>query len=230
MELSFLDIQKEDNRDELFPEQVLKTIKNCLEHGFGLEDICVIIRKKKEGVAIAECLSKKGVPIISSETLLLNNSPEVVFINDLLTLLTHPKKNEIKIKVLTYLASLFNIEDKHSFFVKHIGLSNERLFKRFEAFNVFVTNTKLLQLPLYDLAETIVRSFNLVKDSNAYIQFYLDIILDFSQKKGSDITGFLNYFDKKKENLSIVSPQGQNAVQIMTIHKSKGLEFQAVIA
>ena len=68
---------------------------------------------------------------------------------------------------------------------------------------MFVTNTKLLQLPLYDLAETIVRSFNLVKDSNAYIQFYLDIILDFSQKKGSDITGFLNYFDKKKENLSI---------------------------
>lgn len=229
VELSFLDIQKQDNRDELFPEQVLKTIKNCLEQGFGLEDICVIVRKKKEGVAIAEYLSEKGVPIISSETLLLNNSPEVVFINDLLTLLTHPKKNEIKIKVLTYLASLFNIEDKHSFFVKHIGLSNERLFKRFEAFNVFVTNTKLLQLPLYDLAETIVRSFNLVKDSNAYIQFYLDIILDFSQKKGSDITGFLNYFDKKKENLSIVSPQGQNAVQIMTIHKSKGLEFQVVI-
>ena len=74
-----------------------------------------------------------------------------------------------------------------------------------------------------------MRSFNLVKTSNAYIQFYLDIVLDFSQKKGSDISGFLQYFEKKKESLSIVSPKGQNAVQIMTIHKSKGLEFPVVI-
>ncbi|MGB5417569.1 3'-5' exonuclease, partial [Algibacter sp.] len=62
-----------------------------------------------------------------------------------------------------------------------------------------------------------------------YIQFYLDIVLDFSQKKGTNISGFLDYFDKKKDKLSIISPQGQNAVQIMTIHKSKGLEFPIVI-
>ena len=94
---------------------------------------------------------------------------------------------------------------------------------------VFIDCNSLLQFPLYDLVEAIVRRFNLVKNSNAYIQFYLDIILDFSQKKGSDISGFLEYFDKKKDSLSIISPQGQNAVQIMTIHKSKGLEFPVVI-
>jgi ATP-dependent exoDNAse (exonuclease V) beta subunit len=87
----------------------------------------------------------------------------------------------------------------------------------------------LLQLPLYDLTETIIRSFNLVTDSNAYIQFYLDVILDFSGKKGSNITGFLDYFEKKKESLIIICPKGQNAVQIMTINKSKCLEFPVVI-
>ena len=87
----------------------------------------------------------------------------------------------------------------------------------------------LLQLPLYDLVETLVRTFSLVHNSNAYIQFYLDVVLDFSQKKGSDISGFLDYFERKKESLSIISPKGQNAVQIMTIHKSKGLEFPVVI-
>ncbi len=229
VELSFLDIDKEDDRDELFSENVLKTIHGCLKNGFRLEDICVLVRKKKEGVAVANYLGQHDIPIISSETLLINNSIEVVFVNNILALLVQPKNNEIKIEVLNYLSALFNIEDKHEFFSKHINLSVSNLFKSFEAFNIFVNSDLLLQLPLYDLAETIVRDFNLVQSSNAYIQFYLDLILDFSQKKGSNISGFLEYFDKKKESLSIVSPKGQNAVQIMTIHKSKGLEFPVVI-
>ncbi|WP_303316772.1 UvrD-helicase domain-containing protein [Flavivirga abyssicola] len=229
VELSFLDIDKEDNRDELFSNNVLKTIHTCLKNGFRFEDICVLVRKKKEGVAIANYLGQQQIPIISSETLLINNSEDVRFINNILTLLIQPKNDEIKIEILNHLSTLFNIEDKHGFFLKHINLSISNLFESFEAFNIFITSDLLLQLPLYDLAETIVRAFNLVESSNAYIQFYLDIVLDFSQKKGSNISGFLEYFDKKKESLSIVSPKGQNAVQIMTIHKSKGLEFPVVI-
>lgn len=229
VELSFLDIEKEDDRDELFSENVLKTIQKCIENGYRLEDVCVLVRKKKEGVAIANYLSQHHIPIISSETLLLSNSPEVVFVNNLMALLIQPKNNEIKVAALNYLTSLFNIENKHHFFCNHLDLSISELFKSFESFQVYIDGNNLLQLHLFDLAETLVRSFNLVKTSNAYVQFYLDAVLDFSQKKGSDIPGFLDYFDKKKDSLSIVSPKGQNAVQIMTIHKSKGLEFPVVI-
>lgn len=185
--------------------------------------------QEKEGVAVANFLSQHNIPIVSSETLLLNNSPEVNFINNVLALLIQPKNNEIKIAVLNYLTTIFNIENKHEFFSNHIQLSISELLKSFEQFNIQINSENVLQLPLYDLAETIVRTFNLVKTSNAYIQFYLDVVLDFSQKKGSDISAFLQHFDKKKESLSIVSPKGQNAVQIMTIHKSKGLEFPVVI-
>ena len=229
VELSFLDIDREDDRDVMFSESVLKTIQKCVENGYRLEDVCVLVRKKKEGVAIANYLSQHHIPIISSETLLLSNSPEVVFVNNLMALLIQPKNNEIKVAALNYLTSLFNIENKHDFFCNHLNLSISELFKSFEFFHVYIDGNNLLQLPLFDLAETIVRSFNLVKTSNAYVQFYLDAVLDFSQKKGSDIPGFLDYFDKKKDSLSIVSPKGQNAVQIMTIHKSKGLEFPVVI-
>jgi len=225
----FLDYEKGDDRDELFSENTLNTINSCLENGFDLDDICILVRKKKEGVAVANYLSKHNISIVSSETLLLYNSAEVNFINNVLALLIHPKNSEIKITVLNYLTDLFNIENKHEFFTNHIHLTQLQLFKSFEKFNIYINSSDLLQLPLYDLAETIVRNFNLVKTSNAYIQFYLDVVLDFSQKKGSDISGFLSYFDKKKESLSIVSPKGQNAVQIMTIHKSKGLEFPVVI-
>ncbi|MCL5127352.1 exodeoxyribonuclease V subunit beta [Algibacter sp. L4_22] len=229
VEISFLDFEKEDDKDEVFPKKVHENIKNCLVNGYKLEDICVLVRKKKEGVAVANYLSQQNIPIISSETLLINNAPEVVFTNAVLGYLMQPKNDELKMEVLDYLATLFNIEDKHGFFANHITLNISDFFKSFEAFNISINSETLLQLPLYDLAETIVRSFNLVKTSNAYVQFYLDIVLDFSQKKGSDISAFVEYFDKKKENLSIISPKGQDAVQIMTIHKSKGLEFPVVI-
>ncbi|NJX13901.1 UvrD-helicase domain-containing protein [Tamlana crocina] len=229
VELEFLDLAKDDDRDAEYTEKVLEKINTCLNNGYNLADICVLVRKKKDGVAVANYLSQNNIPIISSETLLLNNAPEVQFINHFLGLLLQPKNKEIKIKVLQFLAKHFNVEDQHNFFEENINLSVSELMKKLEPFDVFIKAEGLLQLPLFDLAETIVRQFNLVQNSNAYIQFYLDVVLDFTQKKGSDISGFLEYFDKKKDNLSIVSPLGQNAVQIMTIHKSKGLEFPVVI-
>ena len=229
VDISFLDCDKDDDKETMYCEQVLDKIKACQEQHYTLEDICVLVRRKKEGVAVANYLSKAGIDIVSSETLLIQNSKDVIFINDILTLLLHPKNSEVKISILNYLANIFKIEDKHHFFVTHIALNNQDLFKSFETFNIFIDPNKLLQLALYDLAETIVRSFNLVPKSNAYVQFYLDLVLDFTHKKESNLAEFLSYFDKKKDNLSIVTPKGKNAVQIMTIHKSKGLEFPVVI-
>ncbi|WP_345006198.1 UvrD-helicase domain-containing protein [Snuella lapsa] len=227
--LSFLDFDKDDDKNELYPKAVLKTIHNCLDQGYQLADLCILVRKKAEGIAIANYLSQNTIPILSSETLLLNNAPEVHFINNILTLLIQPKNKEAKITVLNFLSDLLKTENKHDFFIQHINLPLLELFKRFEAYQIFIDPNNLLALPLLDMAETIVREFKLIKTSNAYIQFYLDVVLEFSQKKGANISDFLDYFDKKKEQLTIISPEGQNAVQIMTIHKSKGLEFPVVI-
>ncbi|ALJ05688.1 DNA helicase UvrD [Pseudalgibacter alginicilyticus] len=227
--LSFINTEKKENTDELYPKKVFEIITNCTEKGYDLKDICVLVRKKKAGIVIADYLSQQKIRIMSSETLLLQNAPEVVFVNNILALLTQPKNDEIKIATLNYLTSKLNIKNKHPFFTEYIHLPLNEFFKNLEAFGIYIDSSKLLQLPLYELAETIIRQFNLTETSNAYIQFYLDLILDFTTKKGSDITGFLDYFEKKKESLSIVSPKGQNAVQIMTIHKSKGLEFPVVI-
>jgi ATP-dependent exoDNAse (exonuclease V) beta subunit len=227
--LSFLDINGDDNRDECYTQKALETIYSCQQNHFKLSDICILVRKKKEGVAIANYLSENNIPIISSETLLLFNSPEVIFIHNIVTFLIQPQNNEIKASILMFLTSLFVIKNKHEFLANHIALSRDELFLSFEKNRVFINANTLLESSLYDLAETIVRSFNLVSNSNAYVQFYLDIVLEYTQKKGSDISGFLSFIDKKKDNLSIVSPIGQDAVQIMTIHKAKGLEFPVVI-
>jgi ATP-dependent exoDNAse (exonuclease V) beta subunit/very-short-patch-repair endonuclease len=66
-------------------------------------------------------------------------------------------------------------------------------------------------------------------EGNAYVQYFLDIVLERDIRNQAGISDFLNYWDKNAEKFSIPSPEGNNAVRIMTIHKSKGLEFPVVI-
>ncbi|AXT18708.1 DNA helicase UvrD [Flavobacteriaceae bacterium AU392] len=229
--ISFLNIEKEDNKDLLYSQKVVETIEECLSNGFQLKDITILVRKKKEGVAIANYLTDEvGIDIISSETLLISNSPEVSFIINLLKFLFRPKDNEIKILLLKYLANhKFNITDKHHFYSAHINLEIKILFDKLKDYGISFNYNEALQLPLYETIEAIIQSFHLVKASDAYVQFFLDVVLDYSQKHLSSILDFVDYFESKKDSLSIVSPEGNNAIQIMTIHKAKGLEFPIVI-
>ncbi|MCB0382027.1 MAG: UvrD-helicase domain-containing protein [Psychroserpens sp.] len=229
VELSFLNLENED-KNEMYCEAVLNTIEKAIQNGFELKDICIIVRRKKEGVAIAEYLSSRHYPILSSETLMLKNAPEVHFIINILTLAIQPKNNEIKIEVLSYLAEYkLELNDKHAFFIELIDNDIFSLCKALTNFGFEFDFNRFLQLPIYEAIESIVRQFKLNTTSNAYIQFFLDEVIDYSQKHSASLSGFLEYWNRKKDILSIVSPQGENAVQIMTIHKSKGLEFPVVI-
>ncbi|MGB6268692.1 MAG: UvrD-helicase domain-containing protein, partial [Olleya sp.] len=227
--LKFLDINKEEDQNEVYTQTVFETIEGCLANDYHLKDICILVRKKKEGVAIAEFLSQKGIKITSSETMLIDNSEDVKLVVNIFRLLINPKNLEVKIKILDYVASSNNIIDKHHYFKTNLELPLQAFFESFKQFAIHCDPSELSQLSLYDMAESIVRNFNLTKVSNAFIQYFLDVVLEFSQKQISDILGFLEYYDTKKDNLNIVSPSNQNAIQIMTIHKSKGLEFPVVI-
>jgi ATP-dependent exoDNAse (exonuclease V) beta subunit len=228
--LNFLDIKKDYNRDEIYTKNIVETIEKCIDNGFQLKDICVLVRKKKEGVAIANHLSSIGVDIVSSETLLLHTSPEVNFISNMLKFILEPQNSIAKIEILNFLADYkFNISEKHSFLKAFTKLDVSHFFDALKEYGISFRYQDVLQLPIYEAIEAVIHCFKLVKISNAYVQFYLDFVLDYSKKNHSGLSQFIDYYDSKKETLSIVSPQGKNAVQIMTIHKSKGLEFTVVI-
>lgn len=229
IELSFLEFESED-KDAIYGKKVLEAIQKAQENKFELRDICIISRKSKEGTALAEYLSVKGIPIISSESLLLKNSPEVQFLTNTIALASQPYNEMLKIEVLSYLADQhIQLDDKHLFFDNLVHLEAFEMFKALSKYNLFFDFNQFLQLPFYEAVESVVRQFNLNKTSNAYIQFFLDEVLDYSQKHNASFSDFISHWEIKKEKLSITSPQGNNAVQIMTIHKSKGLEFPVVI-
>ncbi len=89
-------------RNEIFPQLVHKTIVELLEQ-FDPNEICILVRKKKEGAVIAKYLTEQGIDIVSSETLLIKNNTKVHFIISLLTMLADDKNEEAKFDVLNFL-------------------------------------------------------------------------------------------------------------------------------
>ncbi len=230
VQISFVEKQKDDEeRDLVYPKKVLEIIKN-LDSSFEKSEVCVLVRTRKQGIAVANYLSENGIEIISSETLLLGNSAKVSFIIDLLCVLQNPSNKEYKIKLFYFLYEYLKIEEqKHPFFERFINLTNIQFFEALRNFNVFFNYTEFVQSPFYESIEYIIRSFNLVSESDSNIQFFLDIVFEFQQKKQVSLNSFLEYWELKKDKLSIVAPEAKAAVRIMTIHKAKGLEFPIVI-
>ncbi len=227
--IEFLDDNTNDPREDLYPEAVRRTIDDVLSHGFNYRDICILTRKKMEGILVADHLNQHGIEILSSETLQVQRSPEVNFVNGVLQLAMNHENKELKVNVLYFIAELTKTKDIHAFLCQGLDKSLNDLPDVLKPLGITFDFNFLLQCSLFDAAEYIVRSFSLVTKSDAYLQFYLDIVLDFTQTKSSSIRDFLEYWEKKKNTFSIAAPEGKDAVTIMTIHKSKGLEFPVVI-
>jgi ATP-dependent exoDNAse (exonuclease V) beta subunit len=227
--LSFL--EKEEDKDiekSKYPQKVLAKIHQ-LKDSFSLNEICVLTRTKKDGVAVANYLSENGVDIISSETLLIQNSPKVSFVIDLLKVLQNPNDEETRFDMLYFLHRHLEVKKpKHIFFKEFSKADTQTILESLKNYGVSFEISAFHQHPFYEKIEEIIRGFNLIKSSDAYVQFFLDIVLE-QQRKSTDIADFLEFWELKKEKLSIVAPESANAVQIMTIHKSKGLEFPVVV-
>ncbi len=84
---------------------------------------------------------------------------------------------------------------------------------------------------LFTMVEELVALFDLGEweAGPVFIQAFQDIVLKFSSGRSNDLHSFLSWWDKNGERQNVPSPQGSRAVRIMTIHKSKGLDFPVVL-
>jgi len=218
-------------KDDLdgFKENVLNKMieeinKITSENNFNYKDITILCNSRKRVSLVAERLSQNGIDVVSNEGLLINSSSKIRLIISVLKYLMDRSDNISKAYIINYLQSEIPISDTaHNL--------NLRLKSEFEilliSYNIKINTEVLVRLPLYEVIENLYKSFNLKED--VYTSFFLDVVLKFSEKSGSNFTEFLDWWEERKDKESIIVPEGTDAVQVMTIHKSKGLAFNVVM-
>jgi len=227
--LKFHDKNDEIKSDEFYSNQTLSNIKDLVSRGYSYKDICIIVRKKKEGILIGDYLTENNIPIISSEVLQLSSSPKVSLIINLIRF--HIESSEFnKINFYKSLCELKLIDQiKEDFLLESFNKDFSEIKKQVKIKEFNFDFNRLNRTSIYEAVEYIIDEFGIMNDGNSYLQFFLDFTLDYSNKYQTGLNEFIEYFDEKKEKLNIINPQGINAVEIITIHKSKGLEFPVVI-
>ncbi|MFW6043734.1 MAG: UvrD-helicase domain-containing protein [Marinilabiliaceae bacterium] len=212
----------------------IEHIAYLLDEGYSTSDICVLVRKKDEGIAITNALLSgeyhpKGapLPVISNETLKLNSSPAVLFIINHLKYIQNPEDKVLEAFIRLHWERSKR-EEEDSFNASEV-FHDRRNLPTWEEHLEFLNNHK--QLPLFDLANELIRLLpvEIRKEQGLYIQGLLNHINDFSSKEAADLELYLEEWENRGQNETVVVPEQQEAIRVMTIHKAKGLEFPAVV-
>ena len=181
--------------------EVLQTLETLhIERGTQWGDIAILVRGNTEGSEIAAALVERQIPVVSDDSLFVTSSVTVRRLVSQLSLIDAPEDDTAG--VAGYLARSLDVA----------------LPDRFHS--------------LMDLAEALLRELNeaypqLTEAEVPYIQSFMDYLQDWVQQNGNNLGAFLAHWAEAKPK--IASPQRGDSVRIMTIHKSKGLEFPFVI-
>ncbi len=229
MNIEFLKEEEEQERSlsEVRSLRVEEIVEEAMQRGYSFKDVAVLTRSNDNASIIASHLVSKGIKVVSPESLLIHYSPKVRLLVSLLSYLDRKDNHISRAEILHY-----------SLLLQGKSLRYETIdFKtssfRFEVIVEQVSGIKFnsSELPtgrLSDLLNQLTFLFNL-NDDDPFVQFFLDEILLFASRYGNGIGNFLHWWEKVKYKKSIIYPDSMDAVRVMTIHKSKGLQFPVVI-
>ncbi|MBR6946948.1 MAG: UvrD-helicase domain-containing protein, partial [Muribaculaceae bacterium] len=92
------------------------------------------------------------------------------------------------------------------------------------------TLTSIIEAIVTQFKREETRGVSDVDREAAFVLAFQDTVAQFcSQRNGGSVREFLRYWDEKKDTLAMSSDENGDSINVMTVHKAKGLEFDCVV-
>lgn len=221
----FLEPDTEHNYTEQTLIALSDEVRHLLDNGIQLNDITILVRKNKNIPLIADYFDQElHLPVVSDEAFRLDASVAVNMLIDVLRILLDPDDKISQAALVTN-------------YSQHVISSSAQWHQMFskpasdilpEAFCAHTSELRLM--PLYELLEElfVILHLDLVAKQDAYLFSFFDAVTQYLQDNPSDIGHFIRYWDDTLCAQTI--PSGEvDGIRILSIHKSKGLEFHTVL-
>ncbi len=237
--------RRKEDRFKLIREKTMAALKDALTR-FSKRDIAILTRNNAEVQMVTEWLVQVSIAAQSERTSDIKAHPLIGEIRCLLGFLNSPVDNIAFVQFLS--GDLFPkasglsqqaIQDFlfSSRFVKSVQgeVYFYKLFKEAypeiwqKYFEEFLNKAGVY--PLYELAVSIcgvLQCVQLFPEAQSFVMHFLELIKR-KEEDRCDLETFLTYFDDFEDENRFVPSPNQDAVRVLTVHKSKGLEFGAVI-
>ena len=211
----------EDYRQKAL-ETLMVQIKEILASGYTQADLAILVRKNSDGKAIIEYYQKQfkngDIRFVSEESFYLSSSYVVQFLISLLSYLKTRSSIQLNEVLFIYRNYFQNISDN--------SLSDHKILNLISQFQQIAGLKSLL-----NLVHDVILQFKLDKQEGqeAFLLALLDEMKNLHERGASGLEDFLKFWDVQGERLVLKDAQKVNAIRILTVHKSKGLEFNVVL-
>ena len=238
-----VDVTFVDGDADAVNERIRQIIVQLVKRqGYRQSDIMVLGRRKKELDSVSTYLQHHGdelkIEVSSNESFFLVRSHAVMAVVSALRLLYDPGDRVAAADLLQRLCNLGLAASSHRDAFLEKGPIDVARLLRDEHSGFDFKPDYLAALDLYDCCEELVRELHLDGLDTAYIGSLLGRVAAFVARRHQGVAEFLEWFDdnatadldvSKHRQLSAASPEGVDAVRLLTIHKAKGLEAPVVI-
>lgn len=217
-------------RAQLVMQKLVERISELQDvQRYNPSDIAILVRRQSEGQMVAEALLEarnaseperaNRFSFISQGALYLSSSNAVNLIVSILRL-SFNSTDAISAALVSYIEKLEkDLPIAHGYFENAIS---ER---------VTALIAQIANLPLPEAVECIIAEYHLneIVDELPFIGGFADVVLGFATQKVSDATSFVEWWDERGLRTELYLPNQAEAITIMTVHKSKGLQYKVVL-